>query len=318
MFNILKKIWEFLNSKVFLYIVIIIGIIWLTNMCGSNHDAKIEKKIADQNIEALKDSVKMEKKKNGEIKGSKAAFVSSLDSLKNLNRGLYNQVKEQKSEVISLSNALIGLQQDTARLNATLKSYLKPTTFINDSTYLLNWELVYNWDKPKTDVDTTNTDVKLRTSNYDIFEGSTKVKIKIDNNNLKIISAKILMSETLGDSIDYILNKKTLYKTLDLQQLDTRLTTKKSQINLTFGEEVVKDKLRVFIQSKYPGFDVKSMEGYFIDPNTDPYIKSLMKKRQWLPGTWNVSVGSSLGYNLLTSKPYIGLSVNFGYTIYQW
>jgi len=299
MFNILKKIWEFLNSKVFLYIIIIAAIIWLTNMCSSNHDAKIDKKIADQNIEALKDSVLMEKKKNGEIKGSKAAFISSLDSLKNLNRGLYKQIKDQKTEVISLSNAVIQLKQDTAILRAKLRSTLDPTIKLNDSTYLLGWELRYNWDS----------------LNYDVFKGTTKVEISFNNSSIKVIETKIILNDL---PLDSIFSKKLLYDAMAVKQTDTRLVGRTSQISLTFGQEVVKDKLRIFIQSKYPGFDVKSMEGYFIDPNTDPYIKSLMKKRQWFPGTWNFSLGSSLGYNILTGKPYFGVGASFGYTFYQW
>ena len=62
--SFLKGIWTFLNSKVFLYVVIIGIAIWLMSMCGSNHDLKIDKKLADQNIAALTDQVKIEKKKN--------------------------------------------------------------------------------------------------------------------------------------------------------------------------------------------------------------------------------------------------------------
>lgn len=297
--KIFKGIWNFLNSKVFLYIVIIAIAIWLANTCSSNHDLKIDKKLAEQNLAAKNDSILMEKKKNGEMKGSITAYVSSIDSLKNLNRGLYDQVKEQKSEVISLTNTVIQLKQDTADLRKHLRSVLGPVIKLNDSTYTMDWELRYNWDD----------------NNFDIFKGKTKIEVSFNNNTITSIKAKILLNDL---PIDSIFNKKMLYSAMLIRQLDTRLTERTSQINLTFGEEVKDNKLRVFIESKYPGFSVKSMEGYFIDPNTDPYIKSLMKKRQFLPGTWSFGVGASSGYNILTAKPYLGVGVNVSYTLYQW
>jgi outer membrane protein W len=60
------------------------------------------------------------------------------------------------------------------------------------------------------------------------------------------------------------------------------------------------------------------MKGWMIDPNTDPDIKKLMKKKKWIPNTFSVGFGPSIGYNLLTFKPYLGVGVNINYNILQW
>lgn len=55
-----------------------------------------------------------------------------------------------------------------------------------------------------------------------------------------------------------------------------------------------------------------------IDPNTNPYIKSLIKRKKWLPNTWAVGVGPSFGYNVLSNKTYLGIGVSINYNLLQW
>ena len=134
MIKFLKILWNFLNSKVFLYIIVALIAIWLINTCSNNKDLKRDKIINEQNIAALNDSIKMEKKKNGEIKASITSYVSSLDELKKLNRDLYNDVKQQKNDIISLNKTLIRLEQDTKSLSEHVTKINKIPNKVDDST----------------------------------------------------------------------------------------------------------------------------------------------------------------------------------------
>ena len=118
--------------------------------------------------------------------------------------------------------------------------------------------------------------------------------------------------------IDSIINKNIIYNSLTVNNLGTDILIRRTQIDLKFGHEVVDKKIKFFVESKYPGFSVESMSGYFIDPTESKEIKQLMKKPQWFPGYWSLGLGASSGYNILTGKPYLGLGVNVSYTLYQW
>jgi len=109
-----------------------------------------------------------------------------------------------------------------------------------------------------------------------------------------------------------------LDKDFTLKHLDTRLLSRSIQMELTFGQRIVDDKLNIFLQTNYPGFSPSIMEGTLIDPNTNPYIKSLMKKKQFLPNTWNVGVGSTVGYDFIHLQPAIVVGVNLTYSLFQW
>lgn len=95
----------------------------------------------------------------------------------------------------------------------------------------------------------------------------------------------------------------------------TVLTDRITQISLSYGQSIVDDKLRIFVTSKYPGFTVKSMEGVFIDPTTNPYIKKLIKKPRWFTG---FSAGVSLipQYTNGSVKFILGPSIHF--SIYKF
>ena len=63
--KVLNIIWNFLNSKVFTYIVIIIAIIILVSTCSKNEKLKDEVTRNNQNISALTDTIITIKTKNG-------------------------------------------------------------------------------------------------------------------------------------------------------------------------------------------------------------------------------------------------------------
>ena len=89
-----------------------------------------------------------------------------------------------------------------------------------------------------------------------------------------------------------------------------------NSIEVTYGQKVEKDRLRVFIQSDYPGFTVGSMEGVLIDPSDWPDLfKS--EKRHWFTG-FGVGPELSLGWDFIGQKPALVVGVGIHYNIYEW
>jgi len=97
----------------------------------------------------------------------------------------------------------------------------------------------------------------------------------------------------------------------------TFLDERSSSIELEFGEKVVDGKYNVYVTTKYPGLSVKSMEGVFIDPNTNKDIRKLITKRHWFTG-FSISLGITPTYDFIHKNTTIVIGPSFGYTIYQW
>ena len=103
-----------------------------------------------------------------------------------------------------------------------------------------------------------------------------------------------------------------------LRHYDSDITYRISQVDLMFGQVVENGQLRIFVKTNYPGFTPQSLQGVLIDPNTNSYIKSLIKKKKWLPNTLSIGVGPSFGYDILSTKIYLGIGVNVNYNLLPW
>lgn len=285
-----KGFWNFLNSRVFLYILLIIAFLFIAKTCSDYREEKREHTIDEQNYDAAHDSLRIERTKSGALEVSISEYILSEKELKEQNSALYKAIKDEKGKVISLAQIVFQLKQDSANLRKHinyLESLMSQPIQINDSTYSMDWEMTYDWD----------------TVNYDIYKGRTYIGAKINDNF--IWEQGMTSHDLLTDGITF-------------KHYKTELLSKTSQIKLTFGQKVENGKLRVFVETDYPGFTPQSLQGVLIDPNTSSYLKQLMKKKQWFPNTWSVGGGPSFGYNILTGKPYVGVGVNLNYTIYQW
>jgi len=222
----LNIIWNFLNSKVFTYIVIIIAIIILVSTCSKNEKLKDEVTRNNQNISALTDTIITIKTKNGNLQSSINGYIVSEKELKDLNKNLYNLVDQQKGKVITLNNIIFQLKQDTSDLNRYINENKTPPEKINDSTYDINWTLSYIYDS----------------LNYDIYKGQTR--IGLTGNSLFLKEVKI---------------KHNYTKLLDREsQINLIWGQKWEKIN---GE----NKLRIFAESAHPAYRAKLLEGVYVD-----------------------------------------------------
>lgn len=271
--KVLKGVWAFLNSRIFVIILIVLLMIIGVGECKRIFALKTDVNTHDQNISALTDSLKFERTKNGALLVSVDGYIATEKDLKLLNKSLWDEVTAQKGKVISLTNLIVVLKQDSTELAKTidkLNTIIGSMQKINDSTFAAPWTLAFTYDS----------------ANYDVFKGRTQIGIASMN-------------------------------PLILRHKNTYMLNRKTQIELTWGEKVEKGKLRIFVQSNYPGFTVKSMEGVLIDPKNNPLFKDLMTKRHWFSG-FGVGPNISAGWNILEAKPAVTIGVGLHYNIYEW
>jgi hypothetical protein len=268
-----EKIWSFIKSKLFVAAIIISLISLSAYQCSRIQELKRRQQISDQNQIALNDSIRYEKLKNGEFQASITSYIASEKELKELNKSLYDKIKQQSGDIFSLNNAIIQLRLDSAMLSKYLvekDKVIQRLLKLDENTYAAPWSLSYRYDS----------------LNYDVFTGRTYIQIG---------------------------NKDPL----ELLHADTELISRLTQIDLTWGQKIEKDKLRIFIQSSYPGFTVAQMQGVLIDPNNNPYIKSLLKKKHWLTG-FSLGIGATGGFNITTGKYGLVVGPSILWNIYTF
>ena len=255
-------------------LVLIILFIVIAQQCSSYQDLKREKQISDQNADAAKNELLIEKKKNGELIASVSGYIATEKELKTLNKQLWDRIKAQDGQIISLSHSIILLKQDSAMLAKYIvekDKLIEKLTQIDSNTYAAPWKLTYVYDKD--------------TSNYDVFKGKTYIGVSNKN-------------------------------PLELVHIDTKLIERLTKIDLTWGQKVEKDKLRVFITSSYPGFTVQQLSGVLINPSDWPDLIQPVKKH-WFQN-FGVGPNISIGYNFIQNKPAITVGIGIHYNLYKW
>lgn len=285
--KIFTAIWAFINSKFFGYAVALVLIIFIAQTCRNLNKANQEVTNADQNISALTDTLHKEKLKTGELQFSIAGYIASVKDLEKVNKGLSDEVKKQQGTVINLNRLTILLQQDKEDLNHfidSLKMIINQPIKVNDTTYLIPWTLPFTYDS----------------TNFDIWSGQTKIGLTLSKTSLKTYTLK-----TIGNTIEL---PRFDFSQIAVTNLGSEMISRKTQIELVYGQKYVKGKLVVFANSRYPGFSVVNLEGWTVP---DP------PKKHWFTG-FNISLGIMPSYDFLLSKPTIVVGPCIGYSIYQW
>lgn len=111
--NILKKIWDYLSTpkgQRNTLLVILIIVIILFRGCGGD---KIDKKVYDQNIATLTDSIRTYISKNGELVSEKYALIATTKNLKDLNENLAKEVKDLRDHPIVVIQYKVKIVHDT-------------------------------------------------------------------------------------------------------------------------------------------------------------------------------------------------------------
>ena len=122
-------------------LVAILGLVFLNlKQCNDKKDAALKNKIYLSNLAALKDTVRIEKDKSGEVEYTKAALITENSSLKDLNKNLSDQVKKQKGKVIYIESTDGNIGKDTS------KPIIGQVKEINDTTYAISDSLNIRYD----------------------------------------------------------------------------------------------------------------------------------------------------------------------------
>jgi hypothetical protein len=176
--KILDTIWKFINSKFFGYALVIIAIIIIASQCQRNHNLKRDNIIDEQNLAAKNNEINTYKNKNGELESEKAIYILTEKELKKENKELFDKVKAQSGQIISLNNVVFSLKQDTTILHDSiryLKAIIGNAVQLDATSWVMPWTLEYKWDE----------------NNYDIFKGRTFVDL--DTNTFKLTHKNTLM-----------------------------------------------------------------------------------------------------------------------------
>jgi hypothetical protein len=278
--QVLNKIWKIINSRIFYIVLIAIFIFFLGKSCNNNEDIKTQQIKTEQNLRATSDTLKMIRKENGNLEASISSYVATEKELKDLNKSLYRKIEQQEGEIVSLNSIVFRLKQDTTELRR----------YIND--------LITEYGVPEAINDSTyiipwTLAYDYGKNNYDIFKGVSKVGVS----NVKQEDGKL---------------------SYDMNHYNSELVERETGIELDFGQKVEDDKLRVYAESNYPGFTVDQLQGVLLDPNENEYIRSLIKKKHFIPNEWTVSLSVSAGYDIFGQKPVVIIGPSIGYTIYKW
>ncbi|MFW6311985.1 MAG: hypothetical protein ACOC1K_07100 [Nanoarchaeota archaeon] len=195
--KLLKGVWNFINSKIFIFVIVgLLFLLWM-NQCNRKHELKNEIKKQEQNINALKDTLTIVKNNNGDLQGEISGFIATQKELRDLNKGLADEVKKQKGNVLSLNQTVISLKQDTSILRKFLRDKDKEPEgpiFINDSTYRIPWRLHYQYDSVNYDIFIGKTDVlskyPIENLGSELLERNSKIKLiwgqKEEDGKLKV------------------------------------------------------------------------------------------------------------------------------------
>lgn len=277
--KLLKKAWNFINSKVFGYIIVALLVLSLFHTCNKKNEAEYERKKSKQNIEALRDSVKNYKNKWGETVAEKKIFVTRNDELKDINSYLKDELDKTEGKVSTLNRVVIKLRQDTTDLNKLIDSLTSELgePIVTDSNITFDWKLQYTYDK----------------DNYDVFSGRSVLKYNI-----------------------LLKDKEPI---LSVSQKDTRIVNRETSISLVWGQRIKDKKMQVYVRSPYPGFSAEKLDGLMIDPHTNPIINELLGREtsKWFTG-FSVGVGVMPFYNFNTSQLDIAIGPVVGYNIFKF
>lgn len=225
--KLLKSIWNFLNSRITLYILIVVSAVLFAGTCSRNSNLREEAERQSQNISALNDSITTVKLKNGELQSSRDAYMASAKELEQFNKELSDEVKAQKGKVLTLNRIVFQLKQDTSDLREFIRNLPDPNPPVqdDDSTWTVSWSTSYVYDS----------------TNYDRYDGKTQVRLRGPLDLSKI---------SVGHQQTYLTFR------------DSQIGLTWGQKWEGSGKN---KRLRVYAQTAHPAFKTKLLEGVYVD-----------------------------------------------------
>jgi hypothetical protein len=121
------------RKDILLIAVIAILCLLLFRQCDSNLDLKSQIEIQNMNLDALKDTVRVQKNKAGEATYVRKTLLADKKSLEKLNKDLKDELDKQEGKVIVIERVVTETKVDTQYVNNFLSSY-------GNNKFSLDWK----------------------------------------------------------------------------------------------------------------------------------------------------------------------------------
>jgi len=121
------------RKDILLIAVIAILCLLLFRQCDSNLDLKSQIEIQNMNLDALKDTVRVQKNKAGEATYARKTLLADKKSLEKLNKDLKDELDKQEGKVIVIERVVTETKVDTQYVNNFLSSY-------GNNKFSLDWK----------------------------------------------------------------------------------------------------------------------------------------------------------------------------------
>lgn len=207
----LNKLKDFFNKYKWKIIYTALTCLMFVFLCFSIHQCNTYKRMNDNNITALTDTINLYKSKNGNIIAEKTTLYATIKDLKKINDSLYNVVKD-----INIKNP-----DNIVYVNTTIE-YEK-----HDTLFLINNDTIKNTCKIEQKFDFTNKYRSLQGNVY-YYRGNTQDTLGI---NISKDLVNVDFTTILKDNKIYISSSNPYVKYNDIISINTKQNSK----NKRFG-----------------------------------------------------------------------------------
>jgi hypothetical protein len=140
----------------------------LFRQCDSNLSLKSQINIQNMNLDALKDTVRIQNNKAGEATYVRKTLLASNKDLENLNKELAGELDKQKGKVIVIEKVVTETKVDTHYVNNYLTSY-------KNGNYSLDWKFDSTFSVNNYRKFSGNSFFKIDSITHKVTPGSTRI-----------------------------------------------------------------------------------------------------------------------------------------------
>jgi len=228
---------------------------------------------------------------NDSRKNLEAQSIISKNNIQVLNDSV-KYLKGENGQVIAERGILIANKKDLKEINSQLYNKIND---LEESIPNLKPKVVIDY-KTKIEHDTVYISSDLEFINDSSYIVNFKKDTIYDENNSRSLEGKISIG-LLADSIS---------KYNKVKVSDVKLTKDIINMNATLVLGTKDKELKVWLESKYPGFEASKIEAVTLDPSIHPELKKLNNKK-YSVGPY---VGLGIGQNL-SILPTFGIGIQY-------
>ena len=156
------------RKDIMLLAIVAILCLLLFRQCDSNLSLKSQIKIQNMNLDALNDTVRLQKNKDGEDTYVRKTLLATKDNLEKLNKNLADELKKVKGQVLVLQSVETVIKTDTQYVNNYLTVY-------EDGSYSLDWKFDSTFSVNNYRKFSGNSFFKIDSITHKVTPGSTRI-----------------------------------------------------------------------------------------------------------------------------------------------